>query len=525
MAPGDDATAQWTGRQRAAWNAGGVLVARAILLAIGFFLVPFMIEKMGKEEYGLFQFTQTFLVYLPLLTLSAGTGLNRFLTNALARDEPGLVARTLATGAWVLSAAALALGGAGALLAWSLPEIWPSLGEGAGRARQLLFLLSAGLAIQTVAGVFRAVLFAHERLGEANLLSAVSNVVRAAVIVVAFQSFGGSLLWVGVATLLGILVESAVEALFARKLLPGVSISWRERDAAASRELLSFSALATFGGFTNALLLSSDNLLIQAVFGSAGPERIAVFSVAAMWDPMLRGFLMQLTAIVVPRMTQMAAREDLGALRDLTNLSVRYATALVAGPCIVFGLYADAFLGLWLGATLSPDDLATAARVLRWILVTIVLQMSMNSTYGVFYATGHLTAPIVVSLLVALAKIGLSLALAGPLGFGLPGIAMATAVCVGVSQILVRPWLLWREIALSPGCLLATGLAPGAAAGAVVLAAGSWLVGALPPTGIVGLAASAAGLGLAYALLCWLWVVLPEDRRRVQDALGRALRG
>ncbi len=513
----------FSARQRAAVNAIGIAASQGVVLVVGFLLVPFMLRRLGQDDYGLYQLVRSFLGYLPLLTLAVGPAVSRYATYAVGQGDRDGVNRYMSTGLAVMCgiAAILMLGGGG--FAWLLPRLF-DLGDASQvrDAQWLLVFLAATSAVVYVRIIYNTPQYAHEQLAEQSAVNASADILRAVGIVAAFLLFAPSLWWIGLSALAGTVVSALLAVWTAYRLWPWLGVSMRLIDRRSVRELVSFSFFTTLSVLAIALFYSTDNLLIQWMYGKeTGLRMITVYSVAANWDPWIRNAIQPLTRIITPRMTLLAAQNRREDMQRLTVLAVRYSTAVVSPICIGASAFALPILRLWLGDRLGSEDLETAARIMPILLLPVILWLGVIPAYAVFVAEAKIGEPTLVRLAVGAVKVGLSYVLAWHAGWGLLGVAAGTGIGVAVYSALYMPDYLRRVLGLSVGRLWIGGLLR-----PLLLSVGFWFVcdaarRLILPKTIVELALACAACGVVYVAACWAVVVLPEDRERAVRTVGR----
>ena len=70
-----------------ALNMVSQIIAFALSLAINFFLIPVIIEKIGKEIYGFYSLADNFLEYATVITAVINGMANRYITVAYSKGE------------------------------------------------------------------------------------------------------------------------------------------------------------------------------------------------------------------------------------------------------------------------------------------------------------------------------------------------------------------------------------------------------------------------------------------------------
>ena len=508
-----------SGRQRASINVVGILAQRGLVFAVGLWMVPFVIGKLGKEQFGVYQLTLSVVNYLALFSLSMGPAINRYATHAFARnDAPAL--RTYLSSAFAatgLLATLAFLAGAAIAILWADD---PRFGSGMGA---LLVLLAANVGVGFVRLPAHATLYARERLAEIDAIETCGDLVRAGAIVAALTWIATDLVWVGAASLGAGLVAAAISFAASYSTLRAAGLSPAAIDAGAIRELASFGVLGVTGALANLIVLASDSILIRWLYGPEGNALIAVFAVAAMWDPWVRRITRQLYGVLAPRMTLYASRGEDQSLRDLSLTTVRYTTGVVAPVCVLLAVVSHPLLELWVGSRFDAAELETASRVMKIVLATALLGLASAPVTNVFIAKAKLALPTAVGVAAAAAKVALTALFAVGLGWGLEGFAAATAAASLPAALVFRP-LYFRHLTGTPVTALWTrGLLPGlcaalAAALPMGVAVRMWGVGSLWDL----LLRLALG-GLVYLGLATRWVVLAEDRRRILALVRRLL--
>lgn len=512
-----------TNRQRAAANAIGIMACQGVSLLLQLIILPFLLRKLGKEDYGGFQFSRTFIQYLPLLTLAAGPAVARYVTHALGRGDYDTANRYMNTAlaALLATGAIMLLAGVGAAVL--MPSAFRHLGAAQRPAQVLVVFLTATAAISYTSQVFAAPLMAREKLAESQCINLTSDILRAVGMVLAFTLFAPGLVWIGVASLVGALASNQLAIIFAYRSAPWLSLSLRGIDREAFKALASFSAISTIGVLVQALYYGSANFLIEWIYGPAGLALITVYTMGSQWDGWIRGVIAPLTRIINPRMTILLAQDRAHEMRRLIAMAIRYAVCLVAPLCVFISVFGAPILTIWVGRTLSRSDIATASNIIPIFLIPLIVAIGTSPAQAVYIAMEKITVPSFVMLAGSIINILLGVLLCRVAGWGLAGLATGTGSTLAAAAIFFTPYYLKRLTGLTYAEFYVGALARPIAL-AVAFAGVCLLVRhTLFPRNLVHLGLDFALCGVFYMIGTYVVVLLPHDRGSVISFARRGL--
>jgi O-antigen/teichoic acid export membrane protein len=188
-----------------------------------------------------------------------------------------------------------------------------------------------------------------------------------------------------------------------------------------------------------------------------GASSVAIYALPLLLMEYARAIVGGFTSVWLPRLTVLTTHGDLTAVRDLylrANRIACFLTAWLASGLITVG---PAFLNRWIG-----DAFGAPA---QWVLIFLALAafaqvLTIHAPLG-FYQAMHLVAfPAKVLMLEALANLALSAWLAPR--FGLPGVALATALPALFISAIVLPPYLCRKLGVPTRRFITAVVLPGA---------------------------------------------------------------
>ncbi len=475
-----------TGRRNLVTNAVVNWAGFAAQVVVTFWLAPVLLHGLGTGRYGIWALVESVLAYLTLFDLGVAASVVRYVARfEAARDQDGLnrvfstsVCIFLVAGGLVLALAAL-----GALAGGRLFSLPPAL---AAEGRGLLLLLGLNLAAGLPLSVFSAVLDGLGRYPAKTAIRTAALVVRVPLFLWVVRAGGGLVPLGFVITGLNLLEHLAMAvATFAS--LPGLRFSFALADRATFRAIRGYSLDAFLAMIAGRISFQTDALVIGACLG---PGPIAFFALAAKLVEYAKASLRTATTVLTPAVSALEARGDLAAIRALLLNSTRYVLWLILP--IQFGLLllGRPFLANWLGSATYAD---ASYPTLAILALPLSLAISQSVSGRILYGMGRLRWFARLLLVEALANLGLSIVLVGPLG--IEGVAWGTAVPNLVANLLVARYVC-RTLGVRVRTYVCRSFLMPLAAG-LPLAAGWWLAArsidlsgwaALLATGAAGLA-------------------------------------
>jgi O-antigen/teichoic acid export membrane protein len=489
---------------------GGAIASNyvALLAQIGFLLAmtPYVIDRRGADGYGAWAIVLAVAGYLRLLDLGIGQATARFVAATDAGAQRRAVVAT--------SVAVLCLAGAGGIvIGLALAALSPVLFGDIPGLRGALTVAAVSTGLQVPLNVFGNALFGAGRIVARNAFIVARMVGSGAAIVVAIEAGGGLLAFV-VAQAGAELAVMIAQAAWARARVEGLDASPRDANRDRLREVTAFSFAVLGLMVATQLAFYSDGIVIGAIIGTTA---VAVYTVAMRIVEGASQLLSQFADVFLPVFSRLDAGGQLERARTVFHGGTR-ATLLVGYPLIALlcGL-GGPLVRLWV-----PGDEFQAA----WTPLALLagaLACTAPLRFGILWAIGaarhHRIA--VYAVLDAMANIGISIALAGPLG--IDGVALATFVTLAVSN----GWLIPREVCKGLGLRLWSGylrrvLVAALVATPVALLARLVVAPAVDGSWPLTLAASAGVLVLAGGSVAAV-VLEPSDRTRLR-ARAAALR-
>ena len=407
-------------------NLGARYIALAVELLLGLVMLPFNTRHLGASEYGLWMLAASIVSYFPLLDLGYGGTLERFVAHYRARRDATAINEISSTLLFLFAVTGLVdlaiVGG----VAWNLGTLFNLEPSRAVTGGIVMMLVAIQLAVGLPFSVFGAVSNGFQRT---HLNAAVGTVVAIAVAVVnvVVLMAGGNLITLVGAMTLTRMAGYVAYRLNAYRVFPLLRIRPSLVSLARLREVTGFSVYVLVQDISRRVNYASDPIVIAAVLSTGA---VAVWTVAQRLAEVVLQLTNQFNYVLFPIVVDCdTARRD-ERLKDLLVQGTKLSLATTLPVTGSLALLAHAVVVGWTG-----PGFAAAATVLQVLAIVVVLRVGSQTASTVLMGAGHHRLVAYSNLAAAVANIGLSVILIRT--HGLPGVAFATALVIGVRAFTV----------------------------------------------------------------------------------------
>lgn len=409
----------------------------ACRMALAVVLVPVLIEKLGKDGYGLIGLMGVIIGLSDLIDVGLRQALGRELSEKVAKnDVQGF--RSLSTTALVLYSVIAAF----LILANWIAAPWFGIAfKIADHLKYdsiwLIRLYGSGsIALSFITPVFRAGLQSFMRFDAVNGAQALTSVFSGTLLIVSISRFTvPPLLTWAIIMFSAQLLDMATMAFFYRRWCYNGVLSLRYLDVKAILPLIHLGGYMYILQLTNALAERSDPLVVSFFFGTAG---VALYQSGAKISTSIRPLLMTLSSQIHPLTTRYHVRNESGKQRQALVLGTRYT--LLPGVIVSAGilLFSEHFCRLWLSRVLGNDYL-TVSRIMRLYAIADIAQYAAAMHWPALLGMKKMKFVTAIMALSSLLYILVSVYLAGFTKLGISGVLYAA---LGTS-LLRRPVVIW----------------------------------------------------------------------------------
>src|ERR1700740_2199712 len=138
-------------------------MALAVSTAIGFFLAPYIVHRLGNVAYGVWVLVASLSAYMGLLNFGLRGAVMRYVSKGNAQGNHAEAQEAVSAALWIRVWISLAVFLAGAVFAQVFPHVFAVPAEMVHPARMAILLTALTVAMNLWSGVFAGVLTALHR--------------------------------------------------------------------------------------------------------------------------------------------------------------------------------------------------------------------------------------------------------------------------------------------------------------------------------------------------------------------------
>jgi O-antigen/teichoic acid export membrane protein len=400
----------------------------AATLAVGFFLAPFVVHKLGNLAYGVWILAVSALNYMNLLDLGMRSSVLRYVSKGHTTEDHCGASEVLSAALWVR----LQIGFIVILLCGIFSAVFPKLFRVppalARDAQEAILIVGVTMAVTMSIGLLGAVLSALNRYDLQTLVTLTQLTIRVVGVVLVLRA-GKGIVAIAACELLAAVVANGLLIYVARRIYPELTIRLATPRREVLRKIWSYSFYAFLLTVAGQLGYETDNLVVGAFVSASA---VTFYSIG---NSLCR-YTQQIVGAMTSTFTSVASTYEAAGqpstLRSLYYNGTRATMALSLPVVITLLTRGRNFISVWMG----PQYAQTSGTVLV-ILATALLFNLQNAPAGAI-AWGIEKHKTVAKWAMpeALANFALSIILGRK--FGIYGVAIGTLV-----PNLVTAQILW----------------------------------------------------------------------------------
>jgi O-antigen/teichoic acid export membrane protein len=393
-------------------------------LVIALVITPVLVRGLGKDAYGLWVIVASTAFYFELLRFGFGSAAVKFVAEGWALHDLERVRRVISTAVLVLAVPGLLLAVTGPLLALAFPLVF-DVPEGLETAAFLLVIIVAlDLSFAIPSDTLGSSLIGLQRY-DALSMTVMGQAIVQAVGWIVILALGGGVVALALMTLAVNVLAQGVRFLWLRRLVPGVAIARRFFDRNLVRPIASFSGWVGATDLSDVVINRVDLITVGVAVGV--PEA-GIYSVGQKLVWLIPRFVSPIVQMYFPHSSELAAKGDMSALRASFVTGTRICVAIAAPLALVLGILAGPTLDAWVG-----QGFADAVPVVVYLSAAAFVYAFAQAGLMVLRGMGDVRRPALIRGSEAVLNAGLSIALG--ITIGLDGVALATLIAAGVTQL------------------------------------------------------------------------------------------
>jgi O-antigen/teichoic acid export membrane protein len=403
------------------YQSGALLsyISTVLNVLIGVFFTPFLVNKLGQSEYGLYQMMGSLVSYMVIFDFGLGTTITRYVASYRAGNNLDKMQNFLAICLRIYMLIGVFVLAVCTVVYFNISRIFVNLDAGQiDTARVMFLLLSFNIAASLIFQSFSAVMTGYEKFAADRLFTIIRTVTRCFCITV--------LLMLGYRAVSIVIVDTAfniifcfVRFLFCRLHLK-VRFRFQHFDLKMIREIFGFSSVIFISYVIGLLNDQTDRLIVGITCGTA---QVSICAVGITLLNLFAQFGFAIQSMVLPKATEIhAAKTAQAELYMRIFIKTGRAQLLVLAAILIgFSVFGQQFVVLWVG----KDYMASywVALILMW---AYLIPFIIGAFGQVLTAQNRLKGITAIYGVSAVLNVLISIPLS--LRFGAVGSALGTAI-------------------------------------------------------------------------------------------------
>ena len=403
-------------------------------LAVGFFLSPYILHRLGDDAFGVWVLVFSLTGYYGLLDLGIRQSVVRYVAKFAATDDKDQLARFVNTCIFAYSIISILVLLATGLCALYLPVLFRIPPNLLHPARIVVVLVGIGVALTFPLSVFAGILSGVQEFFRPHTAQIGFTLMRGLLIVMVLSRGGGLLGITAVTVGLNVLSYAVMFFMVPRTLLLRFGIRFINRRVWSS--IMHYSSLAFLIVVADKLRFQSDAVVIGMLASSGAVTYFAIGSRLVEYSGMV---VQGLSQIFAPMSSQFDATGDLKNLRKVFIIGNRACAMTIFPICAVLIILGKPIIEAWVGA-----KYLSSYSILLLLLLPKTLYLAQAGSVKVLLGTGRHRPLATVLALEGVANLILSLILIRHLG--ILGVALGTAIPLTCTSLFYLPSHLCRQL-------------------------------------------------------------------------------
>lgn len=452
------------GGKQIAVNLLSQVTAFALSLAINFFLVPVIIEKIGTEIYGFYSLAGNFLEYASVVTAIVNGMANRYITVAYSRGEVENANRYFTSVTLVNVFLTVLLSVPALMLILFLENIVNVPANHLADIKCLWAFTFLMFFVNLIFSRYEAAAFAKNRLEITAFINMTSVAAKAVLLIIAYSLLRPYISYIGIIVFLCAVYSAAAKVHFKNRLTPELKFKRELFDWGTVRELAGVGIWNSVSQLSQMLFTGLD-LLIANLF--IGAEEMGILSIAKTLPVMIINFIGVIAGSFYPAMTISYSTQTTKEFLKETSFASKMCGFLCCVPIMGMVVFGKTFFGLWL-PTLGVEEINQIQALSVLTFLPQMISIYIFPLYQINTITCRVRVPAVLDCIIGALNIGIVYVLLRCTSLGLYAVAGVSSVllvmkilifvpvyaagCINVSRMTFYPYII-RGICLNAAVL------------------------------------------------------------------------
>jgi len=418
-------------------------------ILVGFLLTPFLIVRLGNQDYGIWVVVGSIVGYYGLLRLGVGVGVIRYVPYYRGLNDQKAVREIISTAVVLFTIAGFVIMVVSFITAEPLTRYF----KGGPEFTIMVRILGVTALIECVVHVLDSCVRSYERWVMANFVSVTGAVFRAVGLVV-FLQLGYGLVAMSYVVLATSVFSLVLVGILFLRYCKSINLRFKSVNVVRIKLLISYGLIITIGSAGCNLRLAGHGLIIGKLLSL---EAVTIYAIAVVIMRNMNMLSITPTRVFWPRFSHLDGENRQEELTSLFLTTTRFCAVITSGAILMVLTLGPSFIQLWVGVGFE-----SVYPVIMVLALGYLIEASLGSTVALLGATGRQKWLATIGCTETILGIGLSIFLVGEmeligvaLGFLISsvvvnGVVGSLIVCHLLKirfiqdylQCVFRPWLL-----------------------------------------------------------------------------------
>jgi len=396
-------------------NALSQFAGTVVKLAVGFCLMPFIVDRIGVTAFGIWVLVNSLVGYMGLLQMGLPLTLTKKSAEILAKGDKEELNRTVSTIFIFCFLIGILVAALIFCLSFSLHQVFNIPSEESDTFKKILWIISLQLLLDFPMSIWPGLLTGLQDYHIKNGITILSNLLKAIAIVL-LLNIGFGLISLILLTFVMSVFEWLVSMLWVRKRIPYLCIRVVWFEPARLKDLLSFSGVMFIWGIAGTTVQQADRIIIGLFLPVAS---ITIYEVGARLSYYSKQLTHSALWILLPAASDLNAKAEKTALQTLYLKTTKYLVGAYTGIVVVLLLFGKEFIDLWMG-----EGFEESVWIMYILLIGNLYQSQNVVAHVMLGGMGKLR--ILAKVMIAYPIINIILNISFVTQWGLIGVALAT---------------------------------------------------------------------------------------------------
>lgn len=386
-------------RRQFAVNTIATSLNLVIQFGINFFLTSYLVRTVGSTTFGFWGLANSVVNYALIITTALNSMAARYIGidyhRGNMRQASGYFSSVFV--ADLLFALIILLPSCIAIYYIDrLVSVPPDI---VTEVKTLFYIVFFNMCCNVIFAVFGCVFIIKNRLDLSSVITIISNVIKAVILILLYWLFRPSIIYLGTATLFASIILAVTGVVFTKRLTPELKLSYSYSSFQSVKTIVASGVWNSLNQLSIVLLQGLD-LLIANLFVSAAA--MGLISVAALIPGVISTCIFTLANVFTPRFLELYSLNKFDDLFIELKNSIKFLTLISCIPIGFLVAFGFPFFQLWTpttdvrtvyylsilvllplfsgGAISSTNYLYTVADKVKWQAMALILTGVMNVT-------------------------------------------------------------------------------------------------------------------------------------------------